>query len=101
MFEEEILYSEEQGHVGLYYDTYLGWVVTVELSIWSPSEYKRYLLIWGKILENLKSRGLKEVFGLCRDEKKQKFTELFGFVFTGYIATCVDGVNKKLMRLEL
>jgi len=97
----EILYKEEQGYVGLYEEPLLGYVMTVELHQWSVSEFKRYLPIWGSILNGLKDRGIKEVFGLCEDAKKAKFNEVFGFIFTGKELICEDGINRYIMRLAL
>ena len=101
MFEEEILYSEEQGYVSTYQDSSLGTMITVKLSNWSPSEYKRYLLIWGNILNKFKEKGIDTLFALCETEKNAKFTEEFGFIFTGYLAECADGIQRKLMKLEI
>lgn len=98
---QEILYQEEQGYVGLYFEPNLGYVMTVELHQWSVSELKRYLIIFGKILNDLKDRGITVVYGLCRSEKKQKFTEVFGFKPTYMNLDNNDNVPMHIMRLEL
>jgi len=99
--EQELLYQEEQGYVGLYYDRMLGYVMTVKLHQWSLSEYKRYLPIWKTILTNVKNRGIDVVYGLCETEENEKFTEVFGFVGTDKALLCDDGFTKRIMRLEL
>jgi len=101
MIVEEVLYGEEQGYVGLYHEPKLGWVATVKLHQWSPSEFRRYLVIWGAIMNELRARGIKEVFGLCIDEKNAKFNELFGFVYFNKFVECEDDTIRKVMRLEL
>jgi len=101
MVEQEILYQEEQGYVGLYYDRMVGYIMTVKLHQWSPREFKRYLVIWGTILNDLKARGLDEVFCYCRDEETRKFTQVFGFVPMGYTAEFSEDIPKQVMRLSL
>jgi len=99
--EQEILYQEEQGYVGLYYDRLVGWVMTVQLHQWSLGEFKRYLRIWGGILNGLRARGITEVFGYCVDEEKVKFTEVFGFQPMTYRMDFGNGITKQVMRLKL
>lgn len=101
-YEQIILYKEEQGYVGLYFEPLLDdWVMTVKLHQWSPSEFKRYLLIWGNILNRLKEKGINGVYGLCVNADKQKFTEVFGFQPTGYVMETADGNINNVMRLEI
>ena len=99
--EQELLYQEEQGYVGLYYDRLIGYVMTVKLHQWSHSEFKRYLVIWGRILNNLKARGITEVFGYCETEDNVKFTEVFGFQPMVYRMEFDEGTTRQVMRLAL
>jgi hypothetical protein len=103
MMNEEVLYREaNNGYVGYYFDEVIGHVLTCHLVMWSRQDYKRYLPIWGSILNELKHRGISHVFGLCKTEKDKKFNEVFGFVATGDFMTMADTSDERIiMRLEL
>lgn len=99
---EEVLYSEEQGHIGYYYDEKLGHILTCALTDWSLREYKRYLPIWASILDDLRSRGITHVYGLCSTPKAIKWNELWGFENTGGIVYMEDKTDvRTIMKLEL
>ena len=95
---EEILYEEDSGKVGMYYEPKIGYMITLVLTKWSVDEFKRYLSIFNTILHLLKQRGIDEVFAMCDTENRQKFTELFGFSPTDDGAMCLDNVTRRIMR---
>lgn len=98
----EILYKEDSGFVGLSYSDELEqYVMHTDVTIWTPSEFKRYIVIFGKILDSLYERGIKEVYGICDTEKELKFNELFGFKYTGLMVTDSEGVESYLSKLEV
>jgi hypothetical protein len=98
----EILYQEESGFVGLSWSKELdSYLMHTDVTIWSVSEYKRYIEIFGKILDGLYQRGIKEVYGVCDTQKELKFNELFGFKYTGIMTTDVEGTESYLSRLEI
>lgn len=103
MSQMELLHKEEDnGFLGLSYEPYLqGWCLHVELKDWSLSNYKRYLNIFSNVLDDLRSRGIVEVFGLCDTEKQVKFDSLFGFRNTGLIATGESGNKLFIVHLEV
>lgn len=99
----EILYEEEQGYVGLTYEPIIDMhLLHVSLQNWNPSEFKRYLVIWGSILNKLKTeKHLDVVHSLVVTEKEQKFNEVFGFVPTEYGVMGEDGMARRILRLDL
>lgn len=98
-----ILYQEEgNGFLGISLDKELDiFVLHVDLKIWSVSEYKRYLKVFGFYLNILKESGIKEVFSFCDSPKEEKFNKLFGFQETGLEAEDSEGIKSTILRLEL
>lgn len=91
----EILYEEEgRGYLGLSYEPFLNnWVLHVKFSpdLWKSTAeaynmIKYCLEIFTRILDDLRSRGIKLVLGLCATEKEAKFNKIFGFKDTGLLA---------------
>lgn len=98
----EILYQEPTGFVGLSWSKEMNcYVMHTQITVWSTSEYKRYIEIFGRVLDGLYKRGIKEVYGLCGSHKKLKFNELFGFKYTGTVIIDDAGVERFLSRLEI
>lgn len=94
----KILYKDHSGWVGLSeMDGYP--IIHTEITQWSVSAYKRYLLIFGKILNQLKESGISRVYSFARSEKTKKFNELFGFSYTGKTIATSVGPNTFIMEL--
>ena len=51
---------------------------------WSLSKYKKYLLIFAEILNQLHKEGIDELFAVPPTEKEEKWQGLFGFTDTGH-----------------
>lgn len=102
----EILYEEQgRGYVGLSFEPFLNqWVLHVkfEPSFWTEvyTMIKYCLNIFDDILNELRSRGIKEVLGLCSTEKEAKFDRIFGFKDTGLMAVTQSGY-KYILKLEV
>jgi len=96
-----ILYEEPQGYVGVTFDDATNkCYMHVKLHQWSPSEYRRYLLIFEVVKKHLKEL-VDEVWSICDTEKEFKFNAMFGFEDTGIRVAQEDGMIGKLGRLEL
>ena len=96
-----ILYEEEQGFVGLSYESNLQvYLMHVDLYKWTPSEFKRYLKIFDVIKKHVKTIT-PEVYSICDTEKEFKFNKMFGFEDTGLMAEQEDGNIGKIGRLIL
>lgn len=102
----EILYEEEgRGFVGLSYEPFLqNWVLHVNFNpnFWTEvyTLIKYCLKVFESILNELRSRGIKLVLGLCATEKEAKFNRIFGFQDTGLVAQTDKGIQL-LYKLEL
>src|SRR4030042_5937416 len=55
-----------------------------EVKKWSLSKYKKYLLVFAEILNQLHKEGIDELFAIPPTEKEEKWQGLFGFVDTGH-----------------
>lgn len=106
----EILYEEEgRGYVGLSFEPYLKqWVLHVKFSssVWGNTletyNIIKYCLdLFPGILDELRSRGIKEVLGLCSSEKEAKFDKIFGFKDTGLVGFTPDGNKLIILKLEV
>jgi hypothetical protein len=80
----EILYHDEDITVSIEF-LYLieGYLIHTKVRKWSLSKYKKYLNIYGYILNLLIDRGITRLFALPPSKKEQKWEELFGFKDTG------------------
>ena len=98
-----VLYKEEgNGFLGLSRDEALDiFVMHVDLKIWSVSEYKRYLIVFGNVLNLLREVGITEVYSFCDSEKEVKFNKLFGFVDTGLTGLDENGIESSILKLEI
>jgi hypothetical protein len=105
----EILYEEEgRGFLGLSYEPFLKcWVLHVKFSpdLWGSTAQtyniiKYCLGLFEEILNELRSRGIKLVLGLCATEKEARFNMIFGFKDTGFIAQVGEN-NMYILQLEL
>jgi hypothetical protein len=106
----EILYEEEgRGYLGLSFEPYMKqWVLHVkfDLSLWGSTTeiyniIKYCLGLFTDILNELRSRGIKEVIGLCSSEKEAKFNKIFGFKDTGLLAITPEGYKLIILKLEV
>lgn len=84
-----------------YSETMDAYLLHMDLKIWTPSHYKRYLQVFDTIKEALRNKGMTEVYGICEDMKAVKFNKMFGLVDTGLIAIEDDGVVNIITKLEL
>lgn len=94
----EIMYTDEDITISLeYYENLNMHFIHSNVTNWSLSKYKKFLLIFGTILNSFRERDIKTVFALPPSEKEEKWERLFGFSDTGQIIN-----NKyKLMRLNV
>ena len=84
----EKVYEDENGYV---LADYLFNIQKVALHLhfnegaWSANKYRRYLLIFDSILDNLKHKGYTEVCTVAFEDnvKAQKLIAMFGFKKTG------------------
>lgn len=103
----EILYEEQgRGFVGLSFEPFLNqWVLHVkfEPSFWTEvyTMIKYCLRVFESILNELRSRGITEVVGLCNTEKEAKFDRIFGFKDTGLLAITPEGNKLIILKLEV
>ena len=94
-----ILHDNEDGWLGIDYEEADGIFVLYSgiRTKWSLSKYKKYLILFGEIINKLK---VDELYSFAFDEKSKKFNELFGFQDVGHGLT-EDYVPFRLMKLEI
>ena len=106
----EILYEENgRGYVGLSFEPFMRqWVLHVKFNpaVWGSATetynlIKYCLGLFTDVLNELRSRGIKEVLGLCSSEKEAKFNKIFGFKDTGLIAITPEGYKLIILKLEV
>ena len=68
---------------------------------WTISEYKRLQQIFKKILNNLRYKGIKEIWGLSLTMKEARFTHMFGFKITDLAAKDIEGKPYYISKLEI
>lgn len=73
----------------------------VDLIVWSVKDYKRYLIIFGNVLNFLREIGITEVYSFCDSEKDIKFNKLFGFVETGFKGFDENDIESDILKLEI
>ena len=98
------LYEEkDNGCLGLTYNNeYEIWLMHLPtIEKWTVSEYKRYLIIFKKVLKQLRFQGIKEIWGLSLTMKEAKFTHMFGFRLTDLAAKDIDGKPYYISKLEI
>jgi len=101
MSEVVSLYEEEGAFIRLRWDEVLGvWVMHLDCTTWSKSEFKRYMKIFKMVLSDLKAKGINEVYGLCEDMKAVKFNKMFGATVVKHMCLMDDGSYQILMRME-
>jgi hypothetical protein len=98
----EILYNEPgNGYVGLTFNDKLnGYVLHIVCKEWSLATYKRYKKVGEVIRSELKSRGIKEVYGICADKKAVRFNKMFGAEVTGHMIETDKGYEL-LVKTEI
>jgi hypothetical protein len=80
----EVLYSDDDITISLqYYEKTNMYFIHSKVNQWSLSKYKKYLLIFGGILNNLKDKNILTVYAIPPSEKEEKWESLFGFKDTG------------------
>lgn len=101
MSEVISLYEEEGAFIRLRWDEELNvWMMHLDCTSWSKTEFKRYIKIFKMVLSDLKVKGIHEVYGLCKDKKAVKFNKMFGATVTGQMVLMDDGSYQILMRME-
>ena len=98
------LYEEkDNGCLGLTYNNEFNmWLMHLpSIESWTISEYKRYLKIFKKILNELRFKGIKEIWGLSLTKKEARFTHMFGFKLTDLAAKDIDGKPYYISKLEI
>lgn len=92
----EILYTDEDITISLeHFEKNNMYFVHTKVINWSLSKYKKYLLIVGRELNKLKSRGIVEVYAVPPTEREEKWQMLFGFSDSGMRIK-----EHKIMRLQ-
>lgn len=98
----ETLYEEPGVFVKLRYDEELKvHTLHIDIADWSKSEFKRYLKIFNMLCNDLKKRGIKEIYGLCENPKAVKFNKMFGYEVTNTLAEIDDGSYRIIVKKEL
>lgn len=99
----EMLYEEPgNGFIGLTFNQELGvYVMHIDCKSWSKSEFIRYQKNFKLVCDTLKKRGIKEVYGLCKDLKAVKFNKMFGATVVNGMAELDDGSYQILMKMEM
>lgn len=101
MYETETLYEEEGAYIRLRFDKDLGvYIMHLDCTSWSKSEFKRYLKIFKHVCAELRERGIYEVYGLAEDAKAIKFNKMFGATTTGHLVYDNFGKINALIRME-
>lgn len=79
MFE---IYSDEDINISMEKFPLLpkGWLLHTKVNSWSISKYKKYLLIFGNLLNNIQDNKL---YAIPPSEKEEKWQMLFGFKDSG------------------
>jgi hypothetical protein len=97
----EILYEEPGAFIGLRYDDTLKvYMMHLDCTTWSKSEFKRYLKIFKIVCAQLRNRGITEVYGLAENKKAIKFNKMFGATSTGHLVEASDGKLNVLIKME-
>jgi len=101
----EILYEEEgKGYVGLSWEESLKvWMIHIKTSDmfpkeWSLSAAKHYLKVRDLLREEMKKRGIKEVYGLAETPKEVKYDLLIGAEVLPYIVYDTEGNPNYLVK---
>lgn len=93
MLSFEILYEDDSGWIGRYKEpTTSQWILGVEISKWSLSEYKRYIKIFAEVL----NKYPETYYSLVKGEKEKKFNMMFGFKETGIVLETTVGSREVL-----
>ena len=102
MEDFEILYEEPGAFIKLRFDEFLqAYMMHLDCTAWSKSEFKRYLKIFRIVCSDLKARGINEVYGLCKDKKAVKFNKMFGATVVNNLLEMEDGTYQILMKMEM
>jgi len=102
MLHTETLYEEPGLFIKLSYDDNLNiYMMHVDITDWSKSEFKRYKKLYNTVLADLKSRGIKEIYGLAENTTAIKFNNMFGPKPTGDLVLDEDGTLNALLKLEI
>jgi hypothetical protein len=97
----ETLYEEPGAFIKLRFDEKLGvYMMHLDCTAWSKSEFKRYLGIFRIVCADLRNRGITEVYGLAADTKAIKFNKMFGAVLTGHVAEDEFGNLNAVIKME-
>lgn len=101
----EILYKEEGLYsIGLSWEPKLQvWMIHLITTDnvkknWSVSEAKRYLKVRDLLREEMKKRGIKEVYGLAETPKEVKYDLLIGAEVLPYIVYDTEGNPNYLVK---
>lgn len=101
----EILYKEEGLYtIGLSWEPKLKvWMIHLITTDnvkknWSVSEAKRYLKVRDEVRETIKSRGIKEVYGLAESAKEAKYNMLIGAELLPYVVYDENGKPNYLVK---
>jgi hypothetical protein len=101
MLHAETLYEEEGAFIKLSYDDKLNiYMMHLDCTAWNKAEFRRYQKIFRTVLADLKTRGIKEVYGMAKDLKAIKFNRMFGATTTGDLVLDEDGKLNALIRME-
>lgn len=102
---KEILYEEEgRGYLGLSYEEkYDIWVLHFEITkeAWSLSQYRKCLIIFTRLIQDLRRRGITEVYGFSLSEKAERLVTMFGFTLTPAIGLSEGRIPFSVLKLEI
>lgn len=95
-----MLYSEPgNGYIGITFNEKInGYILHIDVKEWTLSSYKRYKKLEKVIRQELRSRGITQVYGICKDKKAVKFNKMFGAEVTGHLVETELGDYELLVK---
>jgi len=102
---KEILYEEKgRGSLGISYEEkYDIWVLHFEITeeAWSYSQYRKCLMIFARLIQDLKRRGITELYGFSLSKKAERLVKMFGFTLTPAIGLSEGITPFSVLKLEI
>lgn len=75
-----LLYKDEDIELTMeYYEIIPGWGLHTKVKSWSLSKYKKFISIFGEILQSLSKEGITKLYAIPPTKLEEKWQMLFGF----------------------
>jgi hypothetical protein len=102
---ETIIAEEGKYFFGLSFEPTLQvWMLHNSINVddkWNKSEYNLVKEKLEFVKQELRSRGITEVYALVDNKKSLKYNKVFGFTPTGSVALDEDGILNIITKLEI